>query len=402
MASAMSTSTDSQPVRKPPLARGLPLGRYAGVEVVAHWSTVIIVLLLSVVLGAQVLPAWQPHRSAVVYGAVAAATAIGFIVTLLAHELAHAAAARHYRVSVRRITLWLFGGMTELADDAPTPRAAAIIAAAGPLTSLGIGAALLAPAAAAGHGLAAAALGWLAGASLLLGVFNLLPGIPLDGGRVLQAVLWTHWRDRRKAIRVAANVGRALGLVVVALGVAETFTAAAASGVWLALIGWFLAASAAAAPDADLIQALPGATVRTVMTTPPATVPAWWSVADFLTHLDPARSDQRRYVLVDFDSHPIGTLALPALRRVPDAERGSIRLRDLGYAAPALVVAPDTPLEQVLRALRSHGIATVVDEGRPVGTVTLRDIETRLAASHAARDADATPAQRQPGEARQP
>src|SRR5512139_1938422 len=176
------------------------LGRFAGIPVGVHWSVFVIMLLLVQGLAVAILPAGAAGQAAVVYWGVAVVVAVLFLAALLAHELAHALVARHYGVRVRAITLWLLGGVAELDGEAPHARGDLLIALAGPLVSLasaGLFAAAAAFASAWGAGsLAVTALAWLAVVNAILGLFNLLPGAPLDGGRVLAATLWWVRGDR--------------------------------------------------------------------------------------------------------------------------------------------------------------------------------------------------------------
>ena len=203
----------------------VPLGRVAGIRVGMHWSVLVMVILFGWLLGAQELPAMTPHQPTAAYWAAAVPCAAVFMAALLAHELAHSLAARRYGVPVTSITLWALGGVSELGREPPTARADLRIAVAGPAASLGTGlvSAGLAAAvhAAGGPALAVAALAWLAAMNVLLMVFNLLPGTPLDGGRILRAFLWRRHGNRVRAAQSAAAAGRVVGAALMALGAAE-------------------------------------------------------------------------------------------------------------------------------------------------------------------------------------
>lgn len=166
--------------------------------------------LLTDLLAASVLPDAAPHHSRTAHIAIAAAATVVFVAGLLGHELAHALVARHYGMPVQHITLWMLGGMTELGGEPPSPRADALIAAAGPATSLALGGGFAGLAWLAGGGLLGSALAWLAVMNVFLGGFNLLPGAPLDGGRLLRALLWRHYQDRARATDISAQMGRVL------------------------------------------------------------------------------------------------------------------------------------------------------------------------------------------------
>lgn len=225
------------------------LGSVRGIPVGLHWSLLVIAGLLSAQLYANLLPELVPGRSSLAYAVVAGATAVAFLASILAHELGHALVADRLGVRVRRVTLWLLGGVAELADEAPRPGAELRIAVAGPAVSVGIGilsgtiAAVLALANA--PDLVVGGLAWLAIINLFLAVFNLLPAAPLDGGRILRAALWRHHGDRVRATITASRAGQVVGWALVALGVVEILTSTA-SGIWTALVGWFVLSAARA------------------------------------------------------------------------------------------------------------------------------------------------------------
>jgi Zn-dependent protease len=209
-----------------------------------------------------VLPAALPHQPAVVYWAAAAAAALVFAGSLLAHELAHSLVAQRNGVRVRSITLWMLGGVAELAGEPPNAVADLRIALAGPAASLAqaavFGGVALAISYSGGSAVAVAAAVWLAVMNGALAVFNMLPGAPLDGGRVLRAVLWRIYQDRMRAAVAAARAGRYLGFAIIAVGLAELLVWGSLGGLWLMLIGWFLTSAARAEETATVGQLGPG------------------------------------------------------------------------------------------------------------------------------------------------
>lgn len=366
--------------------RAVPLGRWAGVPITAHWTVLATVVLFANVLAASALPALEPHRTQFAYWVTGTITALVFLVTLLAHELAHAVLARRYGMTVKRITLWMLGGFTELDGEPPSPRADALIAAVGPATSLVLGGVGVGVTwALGGPGLTSAALIWLAGANLLLGVFNLLPGAPLDGGRLLRALLWWRYRDRVRAAVNAARVGRVLGMLLVFLGLLETF-AGALSGLWLVLLGLFLQTAAVGEQTGAVFSRLHGWKARDVMAPVPAPVPDWWTPEQFGAVATPAHAAAPMLVLVDFPGQVSGVLSLRELQRLPAARRGEVRLRELTRlrGERLLRISGDLPVEDLLAQLAAHGgVAIVLDEAqRPVGVVTAAELR------HAARLAE--------------
>ena len=277
------------------MKQSVRLGRVDGITVGAHWSVGVILVIIAEVLAVSVLPAAYPHERRAVYWTVAIIAAVLFLASLLAHELAHALVARRCGVKVRSITLWMLGGETEFEGEPPTASADARIAVAGPVASLaagvifyGVGAAIHA---AGGPAIVVAAALWLAVMNVILGLFNLLPGAPLDGGRVLRAVLWRRSGDRERAARAAARAGQVLGAVIIGLGFAGAFTVDYLDGLWLVLIGWFLIAAATAERQtARARAALAGVRVADVMTPHPDLASGWHSVAEFVD--EAARSQQ--------------------------------------------------------------------------------------------------------------
>jgi Zn-dependent protease len=355
----------------------IPLGRWRGVPVSARGSALVVVALFADLLATSALPAAQPGHSPGVYWEVGLLTACVFAMSVLAHELSHALTARHYAVGVRGVTLWMLGGVTEFDSEPASPRAEAVIAAAGPAASMSIGAIAGALAWWTGmSGLAGAALAWLAGVSVVLGVFNLLPGSPLDGGRVLHAFLWWRTGDRGRADRVTARAGQILGYLLIGLGVAELFTASAA-GAWLALVGWFILTGASAEHRARRALAWSGLRAGRVMTAPAAVLNDWWSVERVLPELDGAADDDV-VALIDFDSGAAGALTLRQLRRVHADNRADTRLRDLARAVRAepLQVTEAAAVAYVVATLREHaGVAIVTnDRNYPVGIITSKTL----------------------------
>ncbi|MDT4935702.1 MAG: hypothetical protein QOK11_3594, partial [Pseudonocardiales bacterium] len=358
----------------------IPLGRWRGVPVSARWSALVVVALFADALATSALPAAQPGHSPAAYWAVGVLTACVFALSVLTHELSHALAARHYGVGVRGITLWLLGGVTEFDGEPTSPRAEAVIAAAGPAASIGLGAlaGVLAWSTAL-SGLAGAALAWLAVVSVLLGVFNLLPGSPLDGGRVLHAFLWWRRGDRARADNATARAGQILGFLLIALGIAELL-AVSVLGVWVALVGWTILVGAYAEQAARQALTWTGLRAGQVMTAPAAVLNDWWTVDRVLPELDSAPA-HAVVALIDFDSAGVGAFTVGELRRVPADRRAETRVRDIvrrGRTTP-LLVSESAPVPEVAVALRAHaGIAIVTDDRNyPVGIITAQVLARR-------------------------
>ncbi len=367
------------------MRQSVRLGRVRGIPVGRHWSVIVIVALIAATLGTSVLPSLIPHRPASAYWAMAVTGAVLFVGSLLAHELAHALVARRKGVQVRSITLWLLGGFTELGGEPATPGAELQIALAGPGTSLAaailFGAAALGTSAASRLEVVTAALFWLAMMNALLAVFNMLPGAPLDGGRVLKALAWRHYGDRLRADRVAARAGRYLGFVIAAAGLAESIVWRNFGGLWLILIGWFLVSAAGAEESAARVKhAMAGVRVSDIMTPDPDIAPAWSTVADFIERIA-GRSRQNVFPVVGFDGALVGAVSLDTLARLPPAARAELRLDRIATAVPAAYqAAPDDPAEPLFARppLLGELAAVVLTGGRVIGTVTTDDLRRAL------------------------
>jgi Zn-dependent protease len=362
----------------------IPLGRVAGFPVKVHWSVLVILWLFTWSL-ASTLPSTAKGYSPLAYWLAGAGGATVLLASLLAHELAHAIVARRAGVAVESVTLWLFGGVTALGGEAKTPKAAFRIAIAGPATSLAL-AATFGGLVAALHSVGAAPVvvgvaSWLAVINLLLGLFNLLPGAPLDGGRVLRAYLWRRHGDMVRAGIGAAHAGRVLAFILIALGLAEFVAGGLVGGVWLAFIGWFIfAASREEETRITTQQLFAGVRVCDAMTARPHTAPGWITVEDFIQRY--VLGDRHSaYPVADRNGAIVGLVTLGQLRDVAPGRRDTTTVAQIALPLDAVPTAgPQEPLTALLERMGPVGArsrALVVDAGGVVGIVTPSDI-TRL------------------------
>jgi Zn-dependent protease/CBS domain-containing protein len=363
------------------MEQDIRLGRIAGVPVGINWSILIIFWLLAWELADLVLPGYHPHRSAAVYWVAAVLATVLFFASLLAHEVSHAVVARQSGIKVRRITLWLFGGVSELESEALTPGADFRIAVVGPLTSFvlaGIFGALVfvLPKGGGTEAVLVSALGWLAWINVLLGGFNLIPAAPLDGGRVFRAALWKRSGDRERAATTAAHTGLAFGYVLVLLGVLE-FLTVGLFGLWYVFLGWFLLAAARGEERAALMRtSLSDVQVRDLMTRDPITFPSGMTVAELLDDLHRYRFGT--YPLTAPDGQLQGLTTMSRVRHVHADRRRSTRLIDTaGPLTEVPVGTPGEPIPELLRRMQASpdGRALIMDEaGHLVGIVSPSDI----------------------------
>ncbi|MEU0822156.1 site-2 protease family protein [Streptomyces mirabilis] len=359
------------------------IGSLRGVALRAHWSVPLIMFLLAYGLASRTLPGYAPGLAPVVYAVAGVVGALLLLVSLVVHEAAHALTARRAGIPVRDVTLWALGGMTRM-DRPTTARTAFTVAVSGPLASLVLGGAAIGGAAgldaALGWRIPVAVLGWLGGTNLLLGVFNLLPAAPLDGGRVLQALLWWRTRDRERAQRAAGRSGQVVGMALAVVGWLA-FVRGVSGGLWLVVIGVFVAVTAAAERRwAELFTALRGVRVAEAMTSPVVTGPDWLTVDRFLSEVA-TQAGHSVLPLLDFEGHAGGVVRLRRLAAVPSGQRESLRVRDMANPlSQCTLAAPDELLISVLERLGSGGglPILVMDGGRLGGIVTAHDID-RLA-----------------------
>ncbi|HEY5121609.1 MAG TPA: site-2 protease family protein [Acidimicrobiales bacterium] len=363
------------------MEQDIRLGRIAGIPVGMNWSIGFIFVLIAWEMADLVLPAAVPHASSAVCWTVGLAATVLFFVSLLAHEASHAIVATHHGVAVRRITLWLFGGVSELESNALSPSADFRIAVVGPLTSLVLAALFGLARFALGHGsgtgaVLSAAIGWLAWINLTLGVFNLVPAAPLDGGRVLRAVLWARSGDRASAAAAATRAGQAFGYVLVTFGVLE-FLTVGIFGLWMVFLGWFLLSAARAEEGSTMLRAALGQlSVRDLMTRDPVTIPAATTVADMIdTEL--LHHHFGTFPLVDAKGELVGLTTMSRLRRVAPHDRGTTQLIDVACPIAGVPSAgPDAEVVDVLARMQTSpdGRALIIDQGRLVGIISPTDV----------------------------
>jgi Zn-dependent protease len=360
-------------------------GRLWGIPIGMHWSVLVIMALLAQGLAMALLPEAAPGHPRGVYWLIALAMTVVFLAALLAHEAAHALTAQRFGVRVRRITLWLLGGVAELDGEAPHARGDFLIAVAGPLASLGaavlFGLATYVAGTAGAPALAVSALSWLAVVNLVLAVFNMLPGAPLDGGRVLRALVWWLRKDRLAAQRVASRVGVVLGAMLMAAGLVVIFFLANFSGLWTVLLGWFLVSAARGEDlDAQLRGRLSGVRVADVMSVPPVAGVADQTVESFVGTI--ARHHPHRvYPVVSPDGQPIGLISLARLHRVPAPLRHKVTLAEVRAPLSGVeVLTPEMDLSNVAARILTggHRLALVLLNGTLAGVLCATDVTRSL------------------------
>ena len=363
------------------------LGRIAGVSVGVNWSLLAVAALLTFGLAGGRYPIEAKGYSDGAYAAAGVVTAVLFLGSVLVHELSHALVARREGLQVDGISLWLLGGVTRIEGEAATPGAEVRISGSGPLTSFVLGGAFLGFAALADTvgvaDLAVAVSAWLGTINILLAVFNVLPGAPLDGGRLVHAFVWWRNGDRFKATVAASRAGRVLGAMLIATGLALFAYNGSADGLWLSVIGWFLMGAARSEQgQAQVRHALDGVTVGDVMTPDPMVGPGWFTVQAFIDNYLLAHRHSA-FPVEGWGTGLAGLVTLNRLRMVPASQRSHVRVIDVAWPLDQVPTAhPDEPLVDLLGRIQggSERKALIVDDdGRLVGIVTPSDVTRAMA-----------------------
>jgi Zn-dependent protease len=361
---------------------GLPslkLGRIFGIPIEVDASWFFVFFLVASTLTTSYFPSALPDRGPVTYVALGFVTALAFFGSLVLHELAHSLVARAGGLRISKVTLFLFGGVSQLEDEPRGPGHEFVMAIAGPLTSvlIAVGAwfAFVALRAAGARDVLWVPLEYLALINASLAFFNLLPGFPLDGGRVLRALLWALTKDLLKATKWASRVGQALGSILIAIAVfgvlQGTFDL-----VWFAVMGWFLTSLAAGAYQQQLMRAaLADVPLSRIMSTPAVLAPADITLEE-MAHSYFLGGRHTRYPVVK-DGRGIGLIDIDRVNEVPREEWPLVTVADVAARdLRDVVAAPQTSVDEVLGRLESAGPGAilVVEDGRLAGIVTRSDI----------------------------
>lgn len=353
----------------------------AGIEVRLDPSWFIVLLLVSWGLASQFFPWRVPGLSLWIYWGAGLLTGILFFVCVLFHELAHSLVSIHAGIPVPRITLFVFGGVSEISREPEDAATEFKIAIAGPLVSFGLWLLFFWLALACkGAPIVCAGIEALRNINLILLIFNLVPGFPLDGGRVLRAALWTVWGDFRRATYWACFGGRMLAWLLMITGFFGFLGGHIMSGLWQVLIGLFLLQAAEAAyAQAVLREGMRGMSVAEAMKREVVAVPAGATVAElvdgyFLKH------HYAGYPVLDGEN-VLGVVALADVKEIPREDWGEATAAEVAVKIPAeSMPGPGDPISRALELMSELGVGRlpVVEDGRLVGIVTSGDIMTLL------------------------
>ena len=376
---------------------GFSVARIAGIEIRVDLSLAIVFALITFSLGKGVFPAWHPDWGAFTTWSTALAAAFAFFVSILLHELSHALVGRAHGIPINAITLFVFGGVAELEREPHTWRAELLMAIAGPIASLALGSVFLmlgsafaGPVDLDGGEQAFAALNplatllvWLGPVNIILAIFNLVPGFPLDGGRVLRAVLWGITGDLVRATQWASMLGQGFAWFLIMIGVGmmlglrvPLLGGGAVTGMWLAFIGWFLNNAALTSYRQLLVrEALEDVPVSRIMRRRWSAVPPEMPL-EVLVDEHLMQGDERGFAVVR-GGDLLGLVCLEDIRRIPRHAWSSTSVGDVMTPTDQLATIDiDADAAEALQSLSQSSVnqLPVFEHGAFVGLITREDI----------------------------
>jgi Zn-dependent protease/CBS domain-containing protein len=360
---------------------GIPIARIFGIEIRVTYGWAVVLAFVSVIAFGQ-LTQVDPALEELAAWALGGLVALGFFVSSVSHDLAHAVVARRRGVDVRSIGISFFGGANPNDPTSPNARDDALIAASGPVVSLVLGGLLFglmtaATSAGSGFTLAAGMFATLGFLNLVLGFVNLIPAYPLDGGRLVRDIAWRWSGSERTGWRAAASAGRLTGLVVIGIGVTYLAQRLDATGAMIAITGWFLVLSGNAVRDrVRLDDLIGGHVVSDAMDADPTTVTPTLTVDTFAAQLLDRETPVYAVPVVE-GAEVVGLLGVNQVRRIRRTEWANTRVVDVMAKPPKLVfLSPTEPLKQGLERVYKAGLdgLPVMDDGHMVGILTKRGV----------------------------
>jgi Zn-dependent protease/CBS domain-containing protein len=359
----------------------LRLMRIGGIDIGVHYTWIFIFVLITWSLAQGYFPQAYPGWSTATYWITGVVAALLLFVSVLIHELAHSFVAQARGMSVSSITLFLFGGMSNLEDEPEKPKIEFAMSIVGPLASLVLAGIFwgLVQLVESQQSPLAAMLTYLALINAILAVFNLLPGFPLDGGRVLRSILWATTGSLVRATNIAASVGRFFGWALIAFGLFQLFTGNFLGGLWLAFIGWFLSSAAGASRrEITLREQLSGIQVQDVMDANPKTISPDTTVAELVSNI--FRRHLSRAVPVCQDDQALGVVTVTDVKELPQGKWAETTVKEIMTSQPLYSVSPEDDLNTALRLITKHDInqVLVLRDGKCTGLLSRADILSHL------------------------
>jgi Zn-dependent protease len=361
--------------------QAISLGRIFNIPIGLDYSWFLVFALVTWSLATSYFPGEFTSWPTSEYWIVGAVTAVLFFVCVLLHELGHSVVALRYRIQVRSITLFIFGGVAQIASEPPSAGAEFWIALAGPLVSFAL-AGLFTALQLVTTGLEPllALAKYLAYINGTLALFNLIPGFPLDGGRVFRAVVWAISHSFQKATTIAATVGRVVAFLFILVGVWQMFTGNLGNGLWIAFVGWFLESAAHAQLSQQYLHnLLTGHTVAQVMSRSYAIIPASLSLQQLAD--EQILIAGRRFFVVEEGGRPAGLLTVSEMNKFPRQEWSQIRAHQAMIPIDKLPsLAPETSLSEAFEDMQRAGIGQlpVITQGEVQGILSQDNVMSFL------------------------
>ncbi len=356
------------------------LGTLFGIPVEINVSWFVIFLLVAVTLTTGYFPQQLEGRSNLTYAIMGIVTTLAFFASVLIHEFAHSLVARAGGLRIARVTLFIFGGVSQMEDEPRRPGLEFVMASAGPGTSLLLAAVFFL----AGEALflfqaeasIIVVLDYLAVINLSVGGFNLLPGFPLDGGRILRAVLWAITGDMLKATRWASRMGQFIGVALISVAVIGVLLYQTFDLIWFAVMGWFISGLATTAYQQQVVKSrLAQVRVTQIMSAPAVVVSADLTLED-MAHSYFLGGRHSRYPVVA-DGTVVGLIDIKAAQKVPRDDWPVTTVADVAHKdLSSVYVGPETTVDSILPQLdpTRAGVVLVVDGGRLSGIVSRADV----------------------------
>jgi Zn-dependent protease/CBS domain-containing protein len=359
---------------------GIPLFKLFGFKVSLDYTWFFLAILVAWTLAAGYFPLHYKGLSVSTYWLMGIVGAIGLFLSIVLHELSHSVVGRHYDLPIAGIKLFIFGGIAEMRDEPPSPKSEFLMAVAGPIMSIALGIVFYAlffiglqnewPVQING------VIGYLGMINFLLAIFNLFPGFPLDGGRILRAILWWWKNDIKWATQVASWFGRAMGFALILLGILIAFTGNIIGALWLVLIGFFIQYIAKMSYQQLIIkQTLSGKPIKTFITNEPISVPGNLTLDELVDQYF-YRYYHKLYPVMERDKL-IGSISLNEIRQVPKEQWATVKVNEvMQVCSKDNTISADTEVTQALQKMTADGInrIMVVESGSLCGIITLKDL----------------------------
>ncbi|MDD2251478.1 MAG: site-2 protease family protein [Dehalococcoidales bacterium] len=353
------------------MENGIPVGRIFGISIRIHLSWFIIFGLVTWALAYNYFPLTYPGWSTGLTIGISLVTSLLFFLSVLIHEISHSLVAKKYGIPVSSITLFILGGIAEIAEEPKEPKVEFLVAIAGPLSSIIIGiifGALWLTLPIGAEAVIAVSF-WLAWINLMLGVFNLLPGFPMDGGRVLRSLIWWKTDDLDRSTRIASNIGQGVGMLFILGGIFLIFYGLLLNGVWISIIGWFIRSAAASSyRQLTVRQLMKGHTVKEVMSLDCSMVEPDMSVKKLVNdHILPSG---KRCFGVTLEGQIKGLVVLADVKKLERSEWEGTRVEQIMTPLDQLkAVGPEEELGEAFKLLTKNNInqLPVIMDGRLEG-----------------------------------